>query len=182
VTFLFLAFVLAQQDVSECTDAYSDCHDNCSLKFGITTRDVDRLKLGRCMQKCKDAESSCRDRYFETKNNALDQGAVKTDKHDDDLREDGRRKPVDDEPAPPPRKKSAEPVAEKKTEVRQEDLPKRTATRAADLDPKKQDDAPPPPPKKAEPIAEKKPEEQPQPQPKPKKKEKALDEWDPEAL
>lgn len=207
---LLLSFpALAEDDLSVCDDRYSDCADDCALRYGVTTRDTDRVKLGNCINKCKSAGSDCRNRFFETRNNGLEQGALKKDKHDDDLREDNRRRRVEDDPAPKASAKSSDAPPVKKT--REDDTPKRTATRAADLDTnaKKTDEKSadprsdlkfePAPEKKEEPKAKeskldsdvrqedtapapRKKESSSDSAPAKKKKDRALDEWDPEAL
>lgn len=210
----------AEEDISVCEDEYSDCHDNCSLKFGTSTKEADRIKLSKCITKCQGSEQSCRDRFIETKVHQLDEGALKNaDRHDDDLREDNRKKPVVDDA--PPQKTSTRTTSgdsPKKAQPREEDLPKRTATRVSDLEPKKAEPKPEPKPEakpepKPEPVAERKSDPAPSKQapldtsvrdedekPKPsssssssskradpppesgKKKQRALDEWDPEAI
>ena len=190
---LLLALLLSQNDISECADEYSDCHDNCSLRFGVTTRETDRAKLGNCMQKCKNAESACRDRYLETKNNGLEKGAVQKDKHDDDLREDNRKKPTVPED-PPPRARSSDDPPPKKKDPPPPPVEKRTATRVSDLEPQKKEEPKKEEPKPAPGAQTSKPDpdvraEDEKPPPKKradppkesKKKEKALDEWDPDA-
>ena len=78
---LWVAFsASAQDDVTKCTDEYSDCHDNCALRFGVSTRDDQRIKLVACVEKCKRGESDCRNRYFEAKNSGVDPQASKKDK------------------------------------------------------------------------------------------------------
>jgi hypothetical protein len=217
----------AEEDLSACTDQYSDCHDNCSLRFGTSTKETDRIKLSKCLTKCQASEQSCRDLYLQTQVHGLDPGALKNaDKHDDDVREDNKPKPVVDDPPPPnvstrSSSDSAAPTL-KRSQPREEDLPKRTATRLSDLEPKKAEAKPEPKPEprpeakpeprpdpKPEPIAERKPDSAPSKQapldssvrdeddkqkpssaskrsdPPPesgKKKQRALDEWDPEAL
>lgn len=192
-------------DATKCNDDYSDCHDSCALKFGMVARDSERLKLAKCIDKCKRVANECKERYFETKNNALDDGALqKKPERDDDLREDNRKSAIipEDKPA--------------RSRSREEEQPKRTATRADELndskkkkEPEKASDDPrydmkfeeekkPEPKKQKEETARAEPapaaEEKPAPPPekkktsssaepeKPKKKERALDEWDPEAL
>jgi hypothetical protein len=206
--FAFLVLLLslnvyADQDLTACSDEYSDCHDNCSLRFGTSTQAKDRIKLGKCLEACQKTENSCRDRYIETHVHQLDEGAARNaDKHDDDVREDARHKPtVDDDDKPKTSSKrstSSNDDAKPKNEPREEDYPKRTATRAADLDPKPARSESKPE-QKAEPKAEARAEPKPEPKPEPvaekpapekkadepppsKKKQRALDEWDPEAL
>ena len=200
---------VAQDEIAKCADEYSDCHDNCALRFGVSTRDDQRLKLIKCIDKCKRTDNGCRNRYFEAKNGNLDPRVLKDSKHDDDLREDDKKHDV--VPAEKPMKKR-ETEPEKRTATRAEDLEtakktepakkdepvkkqpeaepeKRTATRAEDLGPTKKDE----PVKEAEPApapaADKKKDDPPKEAKKAdpatdksKKKERSLDEWDPEAL
>jgi hypothetical protein len=210
----------AEEDISVCEDEYSDCHDNCSLKFGTSTKETDRIKLSKCIVKCQGSEQTCRDRFIETKVHQLDEGALKNaDRHDDDLREDIRKKPIVDD-APPQkvstRSTSDDGKAAKKSQPKDEELPKRTTTRLSDLEPKQAEPKPeakpePRPEPKPEPVAERKSDPAPSKQapldssvrdeddkqkpsssssskradPPPesgRKKQRALDEWDPEAI
>jgi hypothetical protein len=212
--FAFLSVTLtAEPDLTACGDEYADCHDSCSLRFGVSTKDIDRLKLSKCLSKCQATEADCRDRFIQTNVHQLDEGALKNaDKHDDDLRDEARHKQVD-EGTTQKSSDSAEPTMkrEKTQEQKDEDLPKRTATRTSELEPptKKQASAAP----KAEPKQEEKPQAKQEPvaqrpldssvrdeDEKPrssgkaekkrddsssssgKKKQRSLDEWDPEAL
>ena len=195
------------EDAAKCTDAYTDCQDTCSLRHGMVVRDSERLKLAKCIDKCKRAEGECRDQFFETQRGNLTPGALdpaKKKDRDDDLREDDRKSAIVSDDKPPPKKRE-----------REEEQPKRTATRADELgagkekktestdDPrynmkfeeeKKAESAPKKEEKRDEPArSEAAPapaEEKPKPsakkaesdEPKKKKKERALDEWDPEAL
>src|SRR5258706_7006961 len=84
------------------------------------------------------------------KNNALDEGAVRKEKHDDALRKDTRKHAIiPDEPQPKRSTKSddAEPTAKKRAD---DDTPKRTATKTSDLEPQKKKDEAPLPEKTAE--------------------------------
>ena len=193
-----LVAVAQTDDQTKCNDGYADCHDSCSLRHGLVTRDSERIKLSKCIDKCKRVQSECLEQFFETKNNALSDGALKKQERDDDLREDNRKRAIvpDEKPA-------------KKTRDPAEEQPKRTATRADELnkDEKKKSESGASDPrydmkfeeeKKPEPKKEEKREEtaraeEPKPapekkksssdeEPKKKKKERALDEWDPEAL
>jgi hypothetical protein len=103
--------VAAQDAASKCADQYSDCHDTCSLRHGVVTKDTERIKLGTCLAKCKKDRTECRDRYLATQQGAVDPGALKKVKsRDDDLREDNKRVPVVDTPQAAP-KASPEPDA-----------------------------------------------------------------------
>jgi hypothetical protein len=157
-------------DVDACTDAYTNCHDDCSLRFGMVTRDTERIKLAKCIDKCRRADSECRERFFETKNNALDDDALKKKKErDDDLREDNKKTAIVPDEQKPVKKK-------------EEPAEKRTATRASDLDQPKKEEPQAEPQAKVEdkPAPAERPKDD--PPPKKKKKDRSLDEWDPEAL
>jgi len=162
--FAFLSVTLtAEPDLTACGDEYADCHDNCSLRFGVSTKDSDRIKLSKCISKCQATESDCRDRFIQTNVHQLDEGALKNaDKHDDDLRDEARHKQVD-EGSTQKSSDSSEPTMkrEKTPQQQDEELPKRTATRTSELEPPKTKQASAAP--KPEPKPEAKPEAKPEP-------------------
>ena len=55
---------------SKCNDTYSDCHDTCALRYGMVAREKERVKLLRCVDRCKKEESTCLERIFEERKNA----------------------------------------------------------------------------------------------------------------
>lgn len=149
-------------DVSEhleaCKEKYADCKEDCSMSFG--TKVKYRTKLGKCLNKCKKTETSCRNSITELEEAGIDHESF-ANKPKNDLPEE--KTPAKEE-APAVAKKMEEPeqTPEPVKETEKEEAPKPAAEKVA----KKVDPPPPPPPKKDEPP------------PAPKKKEKALDEWD----
>lgn len=144
-----------------------------------------RPQFATCIKKCQRQQSLCRERHFELHRNQLEPGALEA------------RRPKEREPTTTRAAESVPSAGE---------LPKRTATRAAELDPAPEPKSEPaaadppataPPPaaepekvpapeapsesSSEEPQASQPPPEKPPP-PKPKEKKRPLDEWDPEAL
>ncbi len=240
---LVSALASAQRPASpdECDDAYAECKEDCTINFGGNTNDKARAKVNKCLNKCNTVDLECRERFFETKRNNLDEGALKDAPGSRQVDEDGMpnraasspkkregdgRSKVSETPAPPPKREEDlrddrpprdEPArAEKKkadpppAELKPEETPKSNRTQLSKVDakpepksePKKAEvrEAPPPAreePKrnagldryvreedKAPPLKKTEPrEEAPAKRDEPKKKkEKALDEWDPDAL
>ena len=170
-------------DLGGCTDEFEDCRENCSMRFGLSSKTEVKVKLAGCYGKCQEVESTCRDRFIETKRNGLDDDALEKkakkkkeyqEKVSESARDDGEDKPVVEVPAPAPRKKVV-PVAE-------DEAPKRTSTRVSDAPAPApvvaKEPEPEPVRKKAEPI----PQEKKREPEKKKDKGRALDEWDPEAM
>ena len=185
---------------TECDDNIAECKEDCAITFGGSTNIAKRDRLARCLNKCTKSEQDCRETFFETRRNNLDEGAIagspssrdvdsdglptktsqkkpepKVEKRDDDLREDRPRA------AQPEEKKKAEP---KPAEVRADEVPKSSRSQIK-VDPKAEEpkvepkpeprkDEPAPPreePKKTEPVREEPRAEEPPP-PAPKKPEK----------
>lgn len=191
----------------DCDDNYAECKEDCAIHFGGTTNLWMRAKLNPCLNKCNSVERDCRDTFFETRRNNLDEGSIagaptsrdvdsdglptktaqkkpepkKVDRHDEDLRESTA-------PAPAPsseKAKAPEPVREETTPKSSRSQVKTEADKSppppAAAAPRKEEPAPraeePPPPPPKK--EEKKREEPPK---KEEKKKRALDEWDPEAM
>ena len=61
-------------DVSEhleaCKEKYADCKEDCSMSFG--TKVKYRVKLGKCLNKCKKTETSCRNSITELEEAGID--------------------------------------------------------------------------------------------------------------
>jgi len=189
----------------DCDDNYAECKEDCAIRFGGNTKMSMRAKLNPCINKCSSVERDCRETFFETKRNNLDEGSIsgapssrdvdsdglptktaqkkpepkKVDRHDEELRDSAT-------PTPEPsvsKKKEPEPEP-----LRQEETPKSTRSSV-----KTEADKAPPPPvpvKKEEPVAEpaappppkKEEKKREEPPKKDEKKKRALDEWDPDAL
>lgn len=104
---------------TQCGDDFADCREDCAMEFGTSVQDKVRAKFNKCIKKCQRNERDCRERFFETHRNALDEGALERKKdepkpvdHDDDLRRDTA--PADDaDEAPKPKKGSASAAAPK---------------------------------------------------------------------
>ncbi|MBK7862064.1 MAG: hypothetical protein IPJ65_26295 [Archangiaceae bacterium] len=90
----------------KCADEYSDCHDSCALRFGMVTKDSERVKLAKCIDRCKQNDQQCQTRELEAKSSNVDESALKADKHDDDVRKD--EKPAETKAKKEPEKKKGE--------------------------------------------------------------------------
>ncbi len=121
---------------TDCDDNYSECKEDCAIRFGGTTSLKSRAKLNPCLNKCDSTERDCRETFFETKRNNLDEGAISGSPSSRDVDSDGmpttsRKKQVvekkkeDDlrDSAPPPAKKS-EPAPKPAYELKEEETPK----------------------------------------------------------
>ena len=113
------ALAWAQRPASpdDCDDAFAECKEDCTINFGGTTNDKARAKVNKCLNKCSSTELECRERFFETKRNALDEGALKDSPGSRQVDEDGMpnktaakkrdrdegRTKVSESPAPPPK-------------------------------------------------------------------------------
>ncbi len=193
----------------ECDDNFAECKEDCAISLGGTTNLKSRAKLTPCLKKCSSAELGCRETFFETKRNNLDEGAIsgnptsrdvdadglptktaakketrKPDRHDEELRE---------APAPIVEKKK-EPEPKPAYELKKEEVPKSNRSEISKVEPKpgvaREEPAPAPAPAPAAPApapapAARKEEPPKKKEPEPKKKDdkkRALDEWDPDAL
>lgn len=220
-----LAFAQRPASPDDCDDAMAECKEDCTINFGGNTNDKARAKVNKCLNKCHSVDLECRERFYETKNNHLEEGALKDAPGSRQVDENGmpnstasskKRDPnegrtkVSESPAPPPKKADddlrddrREEKAEKKKadpppayELKAEETPKSNRTSISKVDPKTEKKAEDPPPAKAEeprrdareedkaPPAKKaeKRDDGPAKSEAPKKKQKALDEWDPDAL
>ena len=150
----------------DCDDNFAECKEDCTITYGGNTSDKARAKVGKCLGKCNTVELECRERFYETKRNNLDEGALKdspgSGRVDEDGlpttrapskkkdREEGRTK-VSESPAPEPKpepKREEElrddpPArAEKKkeppppAELKPEETPKSNRTQLTKVDPK----------------------------------------------
>jgi hypothetical protein len=224
-----LAFAQRPASPDDCDDAFAECKEDCTINFGGNTNDKARAKVNKCLNKCNTVDLECRERFFETKRNNLDEGALKDapgSRQEDEngmpnrsassskKRDPGEGRTKVSESPPPPAKKADEDLrddrreekAEKKKadpppeELKPEETPKSNRTAISKVDPKTEkkaeepptaksdeprrsagrdtrDEDKPPPARKAE-----KREDAPSKTDEPKKKQKALDEWDPDAL
>ena len=60
----------------DCDDSFAECKEDCTITYGGTTNDKARAKVNKCLTKCNTVELECRERFFETKRNALDEGSL----------------------------------------------------------------------------------------------------------
>ncbi len=185
----------------DCDDQFAECKEDCAIKWGGTTSLKSRAKLNPCINTCSGVERDCREAFFETKRNNLDEGSIqdrppsraaatKADgqKNEDNL-PDGRRR--DD----------SRPVAEEKSkqepELKQEEVPKSNRSQISKVEDKSEkpkneskpevkpdlaarNDDPAPPEERATkpaPLPGKRTETR--EEPKKDEKKRPLDEWDP---
>jgi hypothetical protein len=178
----------------ECDDKVAECKEDCAITFGGTTNLKARGKLTACANKCSRAEQDCRETFFETRRNNLDEGAISGSPSSRDVDDDGlptktAQKKPEAKPAPKVEedlrddRARAEPAAEKKkaepkpAELKPEEVPKSNRSQITKVDDKgEKPKAEPAPEPKAEPAPvrereEPKKAEEPPPPP-PKKTEK----------
>lgn len=163
-----------------CDEEVAECREDCAMAFGTSMST--RPQWRKCINKCLKRDGVCRERHFESHRAGLAPGALEEKKR---ARAETAPKPQKPSPAPAP--------------APEDEGPKRTATRAADLpsaEPPKPEPLPQAPPsrdpeqlavqkpdskkgKKQPPPGEEEVEEAP---PAAKKKpDKPIDEWDPNA-
>jgi len=217
----------------DCDDNYAECKEDCTISYGGTTNDKVKAKINTCMRKCNSVEADCRERFFETRRNNLDEGSLKDSpssrSEDSDgmpksapkkKSDEGRTKISDSSPPPKAReedlsrddpppakaeKKRAEPQelkpeetpkssrtqisekpapkAEPKPEPRRVEEPARREepkkSAGLDSDVRSEDDAPRKAEKKHDADTKK---DDTRKEENKKKKDRALDEWDPDAI
>jgi hypothetical protein len=73
---LALCLALAAHAQAECDDAFLECKDDCVVEFGGSVRVEMKKRYEKCMKKCVKVANRCTERSLETKNNALDEGAL----------------------------------------------------------------------------------------------------------
>lgn len=196
---------------TDCDDTFAECKEDCAIKWGGTTNLKMRGKLTPCINKCSSIELDCRETFFETKRNNLDEGSISGSPSSRDSDSDGlptktaQKKPEEkkverkeddrrrEEPAPKAEKQK-EPAAKPAYELREEEVPKSNRSQISKVDDK--GEKPPkareePPPRREEPKKATVGDSEQSPPPlakkreepkKDEKKKKALDEWDPDAL
>ena len=189
-------------------DTYAECKEDCLIRWGGGTDLKKRAKNNQCINACSKVELECRETFFETKRNNLDEGSIAGTPNSRDVDSDGlptktakkaepkprKEEDLRDEPAEKPKKE--ERAAEPKRELAAEETPKSTCTQLK-ADPKEKPAEKPAPEKAPEKREEPKPapveEAAPPPAPpkkekkeekreEPKEKKRSLDEWDPDAL
>lgn len=159
---------------TDCDDNFAECKEDCAIQWGGNTNMKMRAKMVPCMNKCVATERDCRETFFETKRNNLDEGSIagspssrdvdsdglptKTaqkkppvEKKEDDLRDDGRRPEPKPEPVAETKKKEPE---SKPAELRPEEVPKSNRSQISKVDGERKAEPkvePAPPPKKDEP-------------------------------
>ena len=147
---------------TDCDDSVAECKEDCAIKWGGTTNLKMRAKLNPCINKCSRTELDCRETFFETKRNNLDEGAISGSPTSRDVDADGlptktaQKKPVEkkdddirDEPEPKPvAEAKKEPEARPAYELKKEETPKSNRTELKAEKPK----AEPKPEPKAEPV------------------------------
>jgi len=194
---------------TECDDNFAECKEDCAIRWGGNTNLKMRAKLNPCLSKCGRAELDCRETFFETRRNNLDEGSISGSPSSRDVDGDGLptrtaqkkpeekrvEKPAEDEPAPKPKPTY---------ELREDEVPKSNRSQISKVDDKaEKPKAEPKPEPKPEPAREepkkqpaldsdvraedaapapKKVEKREEPKKEEKKKKPALDEWDPDAL
>lgn len=82
----------------DCNDAFADCKEDCTISYGATFNEKARSKLNGCLNKCGSVELDCRERFFDTRRNGLDEGSL--DKKGS--KKSGERTKVSEAPAEPP--------------------------------------------------------------------------------
>lgn len=150
-----LAWAQRPPSPDDCDDNFAECKEDCTITYGGTTNDKARAKVNKCLKKCNGAELECRERFFETKRNGLDEGSLKDSPGSRRVDEDGL-------PNKAASKKQEEP-REARTKVSESPPPKQA--REEDLRDDRPRDEPPPKAEKKKadppPSYELKPEETP---------------------
>jgi hypothetical protein len=161
----------------DCDDNFAECKEDCAIRWGGTTNMKLRAKLNPCLSKCGSAERDCRETFFETRRNNLDEGSIsgspssrdvdsdgiptKTSqkkeepkRKEEDLRDDRRR-----EEAAPVVEKKKEPEPKPSYELKPEETPKSNRTQISKVDdkgdkPRSEPKSEPKPEPKAAPVLE----------------------------
>ena len=196
----------------DCDDKFAECKEDCAIRWGGTTNQKLQSRLNPCLNKCSGVELDCREAFFETRRNNLDEGSISTSPSSRDVDKDGLpTKTAQKKPEPKVEKREEAPVVEKKTEpayeLKKEEVPKSNRTELSKVDSKSEKpkselkaepartEAAPAPREEAKKSSGldgdvRKEDAAPAPAPakkreepkKEEKKKKSLDEWDPDAL
>lgn len=169
---------------TDCDDKYAECKEDCLIRWGGGTDLKKRAKNNQCINACSKVELDCRETFFETKRNNLDEGSIAGNPNSRDVDSDGMPTKTAKKGEPKPKKveedlrdepKKEERAPEPKRELAAEETPKSTRTQLK-ADPKEKPAEKPAAEKPAEKAPEQKRDEPPPPrreEPKPAPVEEA---------